>query len=37
MEDGKKKLEAIVTALVKELNMEQLRMVYILVLRIMGK
>lgn len=37
MEDGKKKLEAIVMALIKELNMEQLRMVYILVLRIMDK
>ena len=37
MEDGKKKLEAIVAALLKELNMEQLRMVYILVLRIMDK
>ena len=37
MEDGKKKLEAIVMALIKELNMEQLRKVYILVLRIMGK
>ena len=37
MEDGKKKLEAIVAALLKELNMEQLRMVCILVLRLMKK
>lgn len=37
MEDGKKKLEAIVAALLKELNMEQLRMVYILVLRVIKK
>lgn len=37
MEDGKKKLEAIVVALLKELNMEQLRMVYILILRLMKK
>lgn len=37
MEDGKKKLEAIVAALLKELNMEQLRMAYILVLRLMKK
>lgn len=37
MEDGKKKLEAIVEALLKELNMEQLRMVYILILRLMKK
>jgi len=37
VEDGKKKLEAIVAALLKELNMEQLRMAYILVLRLMKK
>lgn len=37
MEDGKKKLEAIVAVLLKELNMEQLRMVYILILRLMKK
>lgn len=37
MGDGKEKLEAIVAALLKELSMEQLRAVYILVLRVMGK
>lgn len=37
MGDGKERLEAIVTALLKELSMEQLRAVYILVLRVAGK
>lgn len=37
MGDGKERLEAIVAALLKELSMEQLRAVYILVLRVMGK
>lgn len=37
MGDGKERLEAIVEALLKELSMEQLRAVYILVLRVAGK
>lgn len=37
MGDGKETLEAIVAALLKELPMEKLRMVYIHLLRVMGK
>ena len=37
MGDGKERLEAIVTALLKELSMEQLRMVYIHILRVSGR
>lgn len=37
MGEGKEKLEEIVAALLKELSMEQLRAVYILVLRVAGK